>query len=592
MGNADSVPTKEGKKQKKHRKGKETAAGNGVTTATPSSSANATSSSGTPNGLTSSDRRTKKEPQKLELAKPVETSSSSEEETQHKPHNPCSDDSEEEDNSSDTNSFEMIGSSKDLDGVTFREKGSEGSIASSRESKHIEWKKGGVIGQGSFGKVYLGLNQVTGELLAVKQIVLEQQFPFSGDSSSDPSAFVRSKELEALQQEMSILRRLRHENIVRYYGTSREGCKLNIFLEYVPGGSLHSIIQKFGPLNEDLVSVYTRQILSGLHYLHRHNVIHRDIKGANVLVDDKGKVKLADFGASKRLNNIVPQGSYSEPGMEQNSTLMTRSLKGTVYWMAPEVIKQKGHGKQADIWSVGCTVIEMVTGKPPWSDFTDQVSAMYHIASCNKPPSLPHDLSSSLKDFALSCLRREHTKRPTAAQLLVHPFIDSPSASPSRLADDYTKHPRSRSNNLPSTSGNHSEISRKTRSFQQPHHQYSHRTDSSYSHQPKKEKARSEPFGESRKDPSMYRNPFSYFKTPGAAGGGAGASGVTTNATTSAVADAHDSNNGIRDSAEDLTRKQSHRRTPSVQPPTSHSPATSPQTSPRPTKNRDTTHLQ
>lgn len=572
MGNADSVPAN-GKKHKKSKKGKETLTTSNGAIATTSSSALASNPATQSNGLTSSDKRAKKEPQKLELAKPVETSSSSEEETQHKAHPYSEEDDNDEDNSSDTNSFEMIGSSKDLDGVTFREKGSEGAIASNRESKHIEWKKGGVIGQGSFGKVYLGLNQVTGELLAVKQIVLEQQFPFSGDASSDPSAFVRSKELEALQQEMSILRRLRHENIVRYYGTSREGCKLNIFLEYVPGGSLHSIIQKFGPLNEDLVSVYTRQILSGLHYLHRHNVIHRDIKGANVLVDDKGKVKLADFGASKRLNNIVPQGSYSESGtIEQNSTLMTRSLKGTVYWMAPEVIKQKGHGKQADIWSVGCTVIEMVTGKPPWSDFTDQVSAMYHIASCNKPPSLPHDLSTPLKDFLLSCLKREHSKRPTAAQLLVHPFIDSPSASPSRLADDYTKNPRSRSNNLPSTAGSHSEISRKTRSFQQPH---PHRGDASYSHQPKKEKARSEPFGDSRRDPSMYRNPFSYFKTPAAAGGAGLSAAANTTLTDS------ESGGTSKDTSDDV-RKQSHRRTPSAQSPTTQSPVTSPQTSPRP----------
>jgi hypothetical protein len=160
------------------------------------------------------------------------------------------------------------------------------------------------------------------------------------------------------------------------------------------------------------VAVYTRQILEGLHYLHTHHIMHRDIKGANILVDNAGVVKLADFGASRRLADLVTIESGG-----------CKSVKGTPYWMAPEVIKQTGHGRQADIWSVGCTVIEMVTAKPPWSEFTTPVSAMFHIASAKGPPPLPAHISPETKDFLLLCFNRIPKDRPNAGRLLHHPFI-------------------------------------------------------------------------------------------------------------------------------------------------------------------------
>lgn len=152
-----------------------------------------------------------------------------------------------------------------------------------------------------------------------------------------------------------MMRNLLHENIVQYYGTSIEDNHLNIFLEYVPGGSISSLLNKFGGFSESVVRVYTRQILSGLAYLHQHQIIHRgilkskffspfeDIKGANILVDNNGTVKLADFGASKKL-----EGNFFVLLMEQdliNATMGFRSLAGTPYYMAPEVIKQSGHGR-------------------------------------------------------------------------------------------------------------------------------------------------------------------------------------------------------------------------------------------------------
>jgi serine/threonine protein kinase len=192
---------------------------------------------------------------------------------------------------------------------------------------------------------------------------------------------------------------------------------LHIFLEFVPGGSIASLLSKFGPFAERVISVYTRQILEGLEYLHRNQIMHRDIKGANILVDNAGCVKLADFGASRQLADLVTM----ESGF--------KSMKGTPYWMAPEVIKQTGHGRQADIWSVGCTTVEMATAKPPWSEYVTQVSALFHIASAKGPPPLPASVSPEARDFMLLCFNRVPKDRPNATRLLQHPFVAGASAA-------------------------------------------------------------------------------------------------------------------------------------------------------------------
>jgi len=130
----------------------------------------------------------------------------------------------------------------------------------------------------------------------------------------------------------------------------------------------------------------------------------------------------SDFGAAKEIEGLVAQSGSG-----------CKSLKGTVYWMAPEVIKQSGYGRQADIWSLGCTVIEMATGKPPWSsEFKDQVSALYNIAISNDTPPIPQFLSEQCKDFLMQCFRRNPRERPNAKRLLRHPWLSgSPSPLPS-----------------------------------------------------------------------------------------------------------------------------------------------------------------
>ena len=151
--------------------------------------------------------------------------------------------------------------------------------------REIKWKKGEMLGQGAFGVVYLGLNTETGELMAVKQMEIDE---------------VSNKELSSLDNEINLLRNLRHQNIVRYIGTEVNPTSLSIFLEYVPGGSVKALIDKFGALEESIAKSYTRQLLLGLEYLHRNGIAHRDIKGANCLVGNDGVIKLADFGNSKQ----------------------------------------------------------------------------------------------------------------------------------------------------------------------------------------------------------------------------------------------------------------------------------------------------
>jgi serine/threonine protein kinase len=249
----------------------------------------------------------------------------------------------------------------------------------------FSWTKGELIGIGAFGRVFSALNNVTGELVAVKQVSFAKDEALQGRVA---------EHIKALEAEVEVLKTLQHENIVRYLGTEITEDSLHIFLEYVPGGSIASLLAKFGAFPESVIRVYTAQLLRGLEYLHQKGIMHRDIKGANILIDKHGTVKLADFGASKKIEDLATVGSGS------------KSIRGTPYWMAPEVIKQTGHGRPADIWSLACTVIEMATGKPPWSSYTAPVAAMFQIASSKDPPPLPEHLSREAKDFLLLCFNR------------------------------------------------------------------------------------------------------------------------------------------------------------------------------------------
>ena len=218
-----------------------------------------------------------------------------------------------------------------------------------------------------------------------------------------------------MRKEVMLLRDLDHPNIVKYYQTdlSADMTSIDVLIEYVPGGSLKRIIQKYNKLEETIVRHYIKQLVYGLIYLHEHGVVHRDLKCANVLLSANGVIKLSDFGSSRKFDS--------------DEVELSKSLKGSPYWMAPEVVMKQGHSFSADIWSLGCMIIEMITGRPPWSNLSrESKQVLKLIATANNLPSIP-DCSDDLKDLIRQCLRRDATQRPTAKQLLEHRFLNHPS---------------------------------------------------------------------------------------------------------------------------------------------------------------------
>ncbi|KAI0128388.1 STE/STE11 protein kinase [Xylariales sp. AK1849] len=272
-----------------------------------------------------------------------------------------------------------------------------------------KWMKGALIGQGSFGCVYLALHAVTGELLAVKQV----ETPSPNATSQNDSR--KKSMIEALKREISLLRDLRHANIVQYLGCSSSTEYLNIFLEYVPGGSVQTMLNSYGALPEPLVRSFVRQILNGLSYLHNRDIIHRDIKGANILVDNKGTIKISDFGISKKLEatNIL-NGA--------NNNKNRPSLQGSVFWMAPEVVKQTSYTRKADIWSLGCLVVEMMTGTHPFPDCS-QLQAIFKIGGGKAAPTIPESASPEAVTFLAQTFEIDHNLRPSADDLMLSSFL-------------------------------------------------------------------------------------------------------------------------------------------------------------------------
>ncbi|KAH8867277.1 Mitogen-activated protein kinase kinase kinase 15 [Schistosoma japonicum] len=181
-----------------------------------------------------------------------------------------------------------------------------------------------------------------------------------------------------------------------------------IFMELVPGASLTSLVSKYGALKEETVANYSKQILEGLQYLHANRIIHRDIKGDNILVNMyKGELKITDFGASKRLAGLIPRA---------------QTFKGTMRYMAPELIRGSC-GFPADIWSFGCTVVEMLTGKQPFSELGNAMTALYRVGMDLQHPQIPDGVSSACKNFILKTFVIEPCNRADANELLSDSFV-------------------------------------------------------------------------------------------------------------------------------------------------------------------------
>lgn len=246
------------------------------------------------------------------------------------------------------------------------------------------------LGRGAFGIVYKGVHIETGETVAIKSISIRK---------------CSKEQIEGVLTEISLLKQLNSEFVVGYIGHKKTKKRLYIYIEFVENGSLQDLIKKHGTLNEEKTSEFIYQILEALKYIHNEGIIHRDIKGANILLSKRNMVKLADFGVASDF-----QDADTNPA-------------GTPYWMAPEVIEFKYPNPASDIWSVGATAVELLTGTPPY--FTlPTYTALYRIVQDKTAP-IPTDipLSDPCRKFLLECFERDVQKRKNARDLLRHPWF-------------------------------------------------------------------------------------------------------------------------------------------------------------------------
>ncbi|KIH87657.1 mitogen-activated protein kinase kinase kinase [Sporothrix brasiliensis 5110] len=288
-------------------------------------------------------------------------------------------------------------------------------LSSTATNFTMRWQQGYFVGGGTFGNVYAAMNLDNGQLMAVKEIRLQ-------DPKLIPTIATQIKD------EMRVLESLDHPNVVSYYGIEVHRDRVYIFMEFCSGGSLASLLEHGRIEDEQVVQVYALQLLEGLAYLHEIKIAHRDIKPENILLDHNGIIKYVDFGAAKviarhgrTMNNLDPtmaMGAMSKPA--------NRSMTGTPMYMSPEVIKGEtpDHFGAIDVWSLGCVILEMATGRRPWGNLDNEWAIMYNIAQGN-PPQLPttDQLSPEGIDFLKCCFRRDSGKRSTAVDLLQHEWI-------------------------------------------------------------------------------------------------------------------------------------------------------------------------
>ena len=293
-------------------------------------------------------------------------------------------------------------------------------------------------------QVFFAIDSDTGEFLAVKEIVKPVTAPrrrqhtttFQGDSSSSslgslPSSSSDDDDVLATSSsplstrhgsavtsfaELAVLQTLRHDRIVRFRGAEETPDAYRLFFEYISGGSMADLLRKFGSLSDNVVRLYTLHVLHGLLYLHSNGIVHGDLKPANVLVTDSGVVKITDFGTSVFVD------------ARQASPAARGGMIGSPAYMSPQMCQGHRSTFESDVWALGCTVLEMATGLPPWDEckFSESVAAVYHIAKAQRGPSMTRLLgghSHTLFDFVLGCLILDPARRPTLRELMAHPFI-------------------------------------------------------------------------------------------------------------------------------------------------------------------------
>jgi mitogen-activated protein kinase kinase kinase len=339
-------------------------------------------------------------------------------------------------------------------------------LSSSATNVTMRWQQGQFVGGGTFGSVYAALNLDTGYLMAVKEIRLQ-------DPQLVPTI------VKQIGDEMGVLAVLDHPNVVSYYGIEVHRDKVYIFMEYCSGGSVAGLLEHGRIEDETVIMVYALQMLEGLAYLHQAGIVHRDIKPENVLLDHNGVIKYVDFGAAKiiarqgktimapepvpqPINKTDWQGGDGKVNVAAGAPRGNpqKTMTGTPMYMSPEVIRGDApstsmtrHSGAADIWSLGCVILEMATGRRPWSTLDNEWAIMYNIAQGN-PPQMPSEeqLSEDGVDFLKKCFERDPSKRSSAAELLQHRWI----MEIRKLVVDVPDTPRSDTGSSSITSGSSS----------------------------------------------------------------------------------------------------------------------------------------
>jgi len=257
----------------------------------------------------------------------------------------------------------------------------------------LDWRRGPLLATGGVSTCYQACDLRSGRLMAVKQVQVS--------SESDEAS---------LLQEVRLLAGLSHPHVLRLVGATQRPGLVRLFTEWEAGGSVASLLELYGPFSADVIRRYTRHLLDGLAYLHDSHILHRDLKGANLLVDSSGAtLRIGDLGTAAALAaSVTMSGEF------------TGQLLGTVAFMAPEVLRGGHYGRSCDVWSVGCCVLEMATGRPPWDAHTcsNHFALLFKIACSETPPPVCCHLPDDLRTLVSDCHRMDGDKRPATRNLL------------------------------------------------------------------------------------------------------------------------------------------------------------------------------